>query len=279
MKKRKQFLAIGILLLMLCTNISVQADTGERGSADHCSGNVVICTVFVNDKQESWNFSGTEDSAKKENILTCLGIACDYLQTQAENYEVSLNFTYDFEEQDDLSYTCSTDLAHETEDWDMEIWKYIDENIPTDALLEKYDAENILFLTCMNTDENSTAITATRSWYPEMPYPYEFVSLYYVDSGMVNPPAVYAHEILHCFGAPDLYAADEEYNIGDSFVSLVGKTLPNDIMYTCSDMNSGDYVYDRITNEISEVTAYYIGWTDESEIAEQNGLSKSQYSQ
>ena len=63
-----------------------------------------------------------------------------------------------------------------------------------------------------------------------MPYPYEFISLYFVDSGEINAPAIYAHEILHCFGAPDLYAPDDEYGIGDSFVSWIGENSPNDIM-------------------------------------------------
>lgn len=263
MMRRQRLPIIGILLLLIFfVNFPARADMEDHGSVSHCSGNTVICSVFVNDRQESWDFSKTEDMTRREQILTYLGIACDYLQEQAEAYNWSLDFIYDFDAEDDLAYTCSMDLDHDSDGWESGIWSYIDEHIPTEALLKKYDAENILFLTCMNTDENNTAITCTRSWYPGMPYPYEYISLYFMESGIVNPPAVYAHEILHCFGAPDLYAADEEYGIDDSFVALVGEKLPNDIMYCCSDMDSGDYVYDRITNEISEVTAYYIGWTE-----------------
>ena len=39
-------------------------------------------------------------------------------------------------------------------------------------------------------------------------------------------------------------------------------------MYTCSDRVTGDYIYDDITNEMSEVTAYYLGLIDECDTAE-----------
>ena len=266
-----------MLLLTACRNGTEQTNTENHGSADHCSGNTVVCTIFVNNPQNNWDFSRTEDTSRKKQICKYLGIACDYLQEQAENYHRSLSFTYDFTADDDLSYTYSTDLYYETEDWDMSLWDYIDTSIPADELLKKYKAENILFLTCMNTDRTNTAISCTRNWYADMPYPYEFISMYFVDSGVINPPAVYAHEILHCFGAPDLYAPDDEYGINDSFVSRISESFPNDIMYSCSDLNTGNYVYDSITNVISDVTAYYIGWTNKCRIAEQAGLKQSQY--
>ena len=279
MKKRilPILLACTLLLLTACRNGAEQTNTGNRGSADHCSGNTVICTIFVNNPQNHWDFSRAEDASRRKQICTYLGIACDYLQEQAEKYHRSLHFTYDFTADDDLSDTYTTDLSYETEDWDMSLWKYIDAGIPADELLKKYKAENILFLTCMNTDETNTAISSTRNWYADMPYPYEFISLYFVDSGEINAPAIYAHEILHCFGAPDLYAPDDEYGIGSSFVSWIGENFPNDIMYTCSDLKTGEYAYDQITNEISDVTAYYIGWTDRCRAAEQAGLKQSQY--
>lgn len=254
-----------------------ERNSGLRGSADVCSGNTVICTVFVNNPTDVWDFSDSEDTERRGHIRTYLGIACDYLEHEASRYDQRLKFTWDFEAQPNLAFIYDTNLSYEAEGWDEALWRYLDENVDLNALSEQYHARNIIFLTCMNTDESCEAVTSTRSWYPDMPYPYEFISLYYIDSGVVNCPAVYAHEILHTFGAPDLYMEDEEYDIGDDFVSWVALNLPNDIMYHCSDAETGDYVYDRITNEISEVTAYYIGWLPESRIVKENGLAKSQY--
>ena len=87
----------------------------------------------------------------------------------------------------------------------------------------------------------------------------EIVFLYYIDYGQVNPPAVYAHETLHTFSAPDLYTTDPDFGITSRNLSGLQDKYPNDIMLTCSDLSTGEYVYDRITNEITEVTASYIG--------------------
>ena len=129
----------------------------------------------------------------------------------------------------------------------------------------------------VNSDINCSAITCTRNWYEGMPYDYEIVYLFNYDSGLINGPAVYAHEILHTFGAPDLYAEDEEYNISSDFLDYIAKTEPNDIMLTCSDLDSGEYLYDSINNEVTEVTAYYVGLIDSSNIVKKWNLGKSQH--
>ena len=41
----------------------------------------------------------------------------------------------------------------------------------------------------INTDEKCKAITCTRDWYNEMPYPYEMVYLYNIDYGFRRPYA------------------------------------------------------------------------------------------
>nr|MCR4961854.1 hypothetical protein [Lachnospiraceae bacterium] len=59
-------------------------------------------------------------------------------------------------------------------------------------------------------------------------------------------------------------------------VNWVADNLPNDIMFNCSDEVTGEYLYDGITNEISEVTAYYVGWLNESNIIREMGLKSSE---
>ena len=53
--------------------------------------------------------------------------------------------------------------------------------------------------------------------------------------------------------------------------------MANDIMYYCSDMETGEYVYDRVTNELSELDAYYAGLTDGCPLVEQFHLKESQH--
>ena len=155
---------------------------------------------------------------------------------------------------------------------DTVVWNFIDKNIDEDALKQKYNADNIVYMVFVDSDERNTAITCTRSWYEGMESDDEIVYLFNIDSQCLNGPAVYAHEILHTFGAPDLYVEDSLYNITSDFLNYVNENMSNDLMLTCSDATTGDYLYDSINNEVGEVTAYFLGLVDSSKIVDQWNL-------
>ncbi len=266
---RNRYLVILVLLgIILAATIAVLAKYGhvgrlhenpKDGSAKRIEGTTLVVTIFASDASYSWDFRTEEDQEKRENVRTYLDIAGDYLTEQVANYGANATFITDFEEYEDLCYEVTLDADLENDEEATEaFWTYIDENIDTVSLKETYYADNVIFLAEMNTDETTSAISCTRNWYEGMPYDYEVVFLYYVDGGEVNPPAVYAHEMLHTFDAPDLYTEDDDYGITTATVRLVEAFYSNDIMYTCSDISDGTYVYDRITNEITEITARYL---------------------
>ena len=249
--------------------------TFTTGSAGSVKGTTIVVTLFASDSNYSWDESSFDDQTTKSNINEYLSIAANYIEKIASDYGTTATFITDFQENTDLSYniTVDADLEEADDASDLAVWNAIDNTVDADALMEKYDSDNIVFITAMNTDENSSAITCTRTWYDGMEFPYEFVYLFNIDYQSVNPPAVYAHEILHAFGAPDYYTKDEYYNITESTIEYISSNLSNDIMYTCSDTDTGEYVYDSITNEVSELTAYYVGLTDSSALYEQLNLS------
>ena len=74
--------------------------------------------------------------------------------------------------------------------------------------------------------------------------------------GRKNPPAVFAHEMLHCFGAYDLYETDSGSPITQKYVDHLMSNHPNDLMNHCFFSD-----YDLITNVFSNVDAYYVGLT------------------
>ncbi len=80
----------------------------------------------------------------------------------------------------------------------------------------------------------------------------------------------YAHEILHLFGAPDLYEARQ--GITQEYVDHLEKTDSRDIMFNSY---RGDWDSGRVT--FSELDAYYTGLTDRCEDVETYGLPKSQH--
>ena len=74
-------------------------------------------------------------------------------------------------------------------------------------------------------------------------------------------PATYAHEILHLFGAPDLYEGSSDPYVDEALVSYVADTYPGDIMLSTYE-DDGSSRFDAITKEISPLTAYCLGLTD-----------------
>ncbi|MBR1798070.1 MAG: hypothetical protein IJ757_08720 [Clostridiales bacterium] len=247
------------------------------GSAGDLEGRTIVITIFVSDENYVWEPIG-EDIASAVKVRDFLGIAADFLERAAAGYGRKAWFTTDFISNRDLCYTVEFDSVVADEDIvyngqiDNMMWQFIGENINEEALRQEYRADNVVYMAVMDTDVRSDVITCTRNWYPGMPSEAEIVYLFNFDYGQLNPPAVYAHEILHTFGAPDYYMSSYEYGITDEFVNYVQRQMYNDIMYSCSDVQTGEYLYDRITNEVSELTAYYVGLIDSSEIADEWGL-------
>ncbi len=262
---------------LLSQNLSL-----AHGSAESLEGTTIVVSLFADDTTTSWD-SSDEDKTKINNINNYLKIAGKYLENVASDYDKEATCITDFNENDDLKYNISFEqsitnqTAVDSGELDTAVWKYIDENIKEDELKQKYNADNVVYMLFVDSDETNTAISCTRNWYEGMPYDYEIVYLFNVDCGVTNCPAVYAHEILHTFGAPDLYTTDTELNITDKFLNYVSKRMPNDLMLTCSDEETGEYSYDSITNEVDEVTAYYVGLIDSSNIVNEWNLGLSQH--
>jgi len=289
MRKNKRFLQALLIISIIFLLIAVTQiiglyfhrddDTGfVHGTAETIEGKTIVVSMFVSDGNYSWDQTNSDDLSTISNVKKYLSIAADYMEDTASSYGVEAEFVTDFDENTDLIYyfTTQTDMEGET-NIDDTVWTYIENNISTTDLMEKYNADNVVFLAVMNTDEKSSAITCTRNWYEGMPYPYEIVYLYNYDYGEINPPAVYAHEIYHAFGAPDLYAVDESFGIDSDDLEYFQNNLSNDIMLTCSDQSTGAYLYDKISNETSELTAYYIGLTSSSTTKDTLGLSDSEH--
>lgn len=268
-------------LILFCNNINeydFNSYDDSLGSANTLKGNTLIISVFVSDENYSWDQQSMTDRQTIKDINTYLGTAADFLCSSARKYGAKADFIYDFERYTDISFFTSfnTDTA-DTDHAEEYMNSYIKNNIPSDELRIKYKADNIIYFIFVNTDKNFDGCSCTRNYYEGMEYPYEIVFLYNIDSGTKNCPAVYAHEILHTFGAPDLYYEDSEYGIKEKFLNYVSKNMPNDIMYYCSDIETDEYIYDRITNELSDLDAYYIGLTDQCPLIKDFGLGESQH--
>lgn len=250
---------------------AVQTKEGELGSAGFLRGDVLLVSIYVDDKRSTW------DDEKRGEAQSYLRVACDFLERQAASYGETLKLHYDAQVCPDLIYHAQYNRrAADDEVGAFTRWSYrwIDENVPVAELQKRYGTENIGFVLLV-ADEGSAYTNvyyvedSTRYFNENSVLFYYYPYVHFHDREV---PGVYAHEILHMFGAIDLYEDSPDFSPEN--IAYVARTYPNDIMY-------GDYVendrpsYEEITLEISPITAYYLGWLEE--LAEEDQAALSEY--
>ena len=228
------------------------------GSASYLNGSTVFVSFFVEDPHSSWS------DEERALVMSKLDIATDYLISAGASYGKTVSLTYDIYDHPDLAYTISypknirdnNDSARDLLDYMVD---YIAETIPTTDLLNEYQATSIGYLCFLNKD----GVSYTFPYYDDDSdcYLYETCFLYLKCDDEYEPPAVYAHEILHLFGARDLYETNETDGISKEFVQYIETNYPNEIMLTTYDENWNN-VQDHVTNDLTDITAYFIGWLD-----------------
>lgn len=249
---------------------AVRTDLGSAGSPE---GTTLIVSIFANELNTDWDFETEEDRTTRTLMLNHMDSATSWLTEQIGNYGAEANFIYDWEECPDLYYTYDFgQLMLVRPDgggyWKQEI--YILENIPTEALKEKYQAQNIIYMFYFNTDESNTV----NSWSlgNNQDLETEIINVFVRDNlsdGFYYMPASsLAHEIMHCFGARDLYYASDA--IPQEYVDHCYATDSMDIMFTTC-------LGDTIPQFFTPLDAYYMGLLDSCEEVDIWGLGKSAF--
>lgn len=252
---------------------------GNLGSASELSGTTVLVSIFADDWYTSWEAA----DKTKNNTIKYMKIATDWISKQCSNYGVSANFIYDWSKNSDIYYetTFDLDLTADNNYLFYDENDYVDAYVDTASIIDKYNADNVIYVIFVNTDDYNERTSVTYPYIVDSTeYPNEIITMTCHCDGYEENPASFAHEILHAFGAPDLYMADEygdNYGITEAYVRELENTYSNDIMFTTYDNYTGDVYYDRITNELSELDAYYVGLTDYSSVKEEWGFEDSQH--
>ena len=255
-----------------------------HGSADSCEGIVAVVSIYVSTPTYSWDFTDPDDKMTISQSLGFLKLATGWIETEANSWNKFVDFKCDWTVNPELYYEAKMSdeiLNNSGAQGIEEVWQYIAANIaPIDDIKAKFGANSVVYVLFVNTpstyNKNSCTIVCDEGF----TYPYEFCRIYCNSIDGMENPASYAHEILHTFGAPDLYKADTFGNncgTTDDLVTYVSANLPNEIMYTTYDIDTGIPYYDKISNELTEITAYYIGWTDKSEVAEEFGMEPAKH--
>lgn len=220
------------------------------GSAEYLEGRNLLYSLFVDTPQSTWS-----DEAEAETLRN-LNRAASYIEETAQEYGRETELVFDWQENENLAGRTAVDFEiADDKDFvdrlDQEIGDWVESLVDYEAMTEEYGAEGIALLVFVNNPGTSYAIV-----YDGTDNPKESVVFF---AG--EPPAVYAHEILHLFGAHDLYR-DAEYS--REITDYIGETYPTEIMRTVTG-RKGEIFEETIVNMVSPVTAYHLGWMDEIE--------------
>ena len=248
---------------------------GKHGTAKFIGGRTVIVSIFADDMNTSWDFPLSGSQKKLYNkIHKRMGIGLEWLEKQVARYGVTTEFVWDFDKYDGAGGLCryasfSEDLINGGWDSYLALWDYIDKNGDTDQLLADYGADNIIYAVHLNApnskDYRSFVYCANDAELTDQQIYYEVAIFVPYGHDRENTPAVYAHELLHCFGAVDLYYAGKR--VPQAYVDHLEKTKAFDLMNRCYYSK-----YDRVTTAFSDVDAYFVGLLDTCDDVEKYGL-------
>ena len=225
------------------------ADPGKSiyrnfGSAKKLVGDCALVTIFMADEESIFTINQEEEAMSK------LTEAVNYLTNKANLFGRELEIVYN---EPDLIYRFNSKNIISTNfddtNWSVDLLERINSDKIVQEIYRNYGIDNVGFVINVNKEGQSYAVSTNK--YVMKKYDNEKCVIYSQYSGSETNAYVYAHEILHLFGATDLYYPNDiiEYR-----KDLAEEYFPNEIML--------DYHYNLKNAMISDVTAYLIGWKD-----------------
>lgn len=256
-----------------------RGSAGTRyGSSGKLEGTIAVVTILADDTTSQWNLSEDADFRMYSTIYNNLKIGCGWIEQACAEYGRNVKFVWDWDAHGELIYRASLNRSIGDNYYGAynDMQDFISNNIDSEGIKSAFGANGIIYMVCVDTPSSNTTASSTFSWETSYPCEYEMCFMLMNYKGQINAPATFAHEMLHTFGAPDLYYAGKR-GITQEYVSYAKSAGTNDIMRVTWDLNTNYYVYDSVKNEITDITAYYLGLTDYSSTVQEWGLGQSDY--
>lgn len=241
---------------------------GRHGTADTIIGRTLIVSIYTDDATTSWNLLNEIDQYNMDDSLNNLKIATNWLEEQVSKYNKKAQFIYDWKKYPDLKYNVKfSDISFKEDNfgkyYKQSIW--IKNNIDILSLKKKYRYDNIIFMFLVNMQSVDDVYPRSNAHNNE--WDLDIINLFVQNNYYYTTSAVYAHEILHLFGVPDLYRVNSKIN--QKYVDYV-KENTHDIMNWTSETL-------EVTSTFSELDAYYAGLTNECDDVKKWGLGISNH--
>lgn len=233
------------------------------GSAGLLAWPTVLVSVYLDEINGAhWTEEAIAQSRRN------LKIAVDWITEQGRGYGVEPKIYYDDGMADNMLFYHTgvaqkfLGSAESTESEEVEtIIDQMIAELDTDALHAQYGTSSVGFLFFLPLAGCSYTMVHYSDEGDEAYYEY---SILYRDDVFSEPetfeiPAVYAHEILHMFGAPDLYQGSVDVYVTEELSAWVEQKWPDAIMIDTGGRDGADS-YERIDRSICPLTAYRLGW-------------------
>lgn len=233
---------------------------GNQGSTGYLEGKTVIVSIFADDINTNWD---VVDLDTKLSYNAKLKKTTEWLSSTASKYNKKAEFVYDFEKNPDLLYSTTFSLSLEVEGPEVYFHQsnYIKYAVKSEELKKKYKADNILYVFFINSSYKNDVNPRTFKYsYGNEKVDVEYVNLFTKFKGVDTPIETYVHEILHIFGAVDLYYSSKY--VPEDYVNYCNLTKCDDIMYSV-------YTGDDIQHGFSDIDAYYVGLIDKPSIIDE----------
>ena len=225
-----------------------------HGSAAYIHGRTLVVSIFADDAATHWD--ETTDADDIDQTQEHLRIATEWLTDAVKPYGVTAEFFYDWKEDPDLRYSAKfteTLVRADGSMYDVQAG-YIQENIPTEELKRAYDADNVVYFFFFKPPYEGTPSPWSLGRLNSQACDTELVNLFSGRQALWMSRHLPTHmSCSHAFGVPDLYYTGGL--IPQAYVDYCKETGSQDIMYTIN----GDM--DRITGQLTELDAYYLGLT------------------
>lgn len=231
--------------------LSNQASKRNVGSARQFEGKVAIYHLFANDSQASWS------EPEKNEILSRLSQAYGFLNHQSEMHGKKVQFIEQIGPPVSVKRRLPTGTFVDPS-WTEEVIRKgsgVESNELVARLKQTHKAKNAII--CLHV--NKPALSYNLAFYENVAEEFSAERMVcfstYPDSRPTSA-ATYAHEILHLFGAGDLYFP---YDKDDYRKQVAKRYFPNDVMFRV------DYNLYRLN--VGAFTAYRIGWRNNLDAA------------
>lgn len=227
-----------------------------EGSVRLLEGSTILVSIFVDDGESTW------DANSMKAVRGKLGVATDFISAQAALYDVQASFIYDFEQEPTLflKKTYKDAISYDGQDFwaaNKVIDEWVVQEVHSKVLLNKFGAKNIGYLVFFNKPGLSYSNVYYMNYDDSLYHEKSILFSQNYQTEKEESAATYAHEILHLFGAVDLYKMNYDDGITGEFITHVKTEYPSEIMYASSGTAK------QITQKISPITAYFLGWLED----------------